>query len=115
MFLLHILFALDGVLAGPVAQKQHVEKRQDTFGVIPGVPAGLSGMIMPLISSTGLLPTIVKTGINSKSCDKEETNNDRFSPANSLIARRLWKGCRCPRRCAEESCHAKQESTHCRF
>ena len=66
MISLLTLFALSGglALAGPIDQKQEMQKRQDTFGVIPGVPPALASIIMPLISNSGMLPSIVKTGIN---------------------------------------------------
>jgi len=57
-------------ISGPIASnvdyaliiKAQLEKRQD-LGVVPGVPAGLSGFI-PIIGNMGILPSVVK-GLNS--------------------------------------------------
>jgi hypothetical protein len=90
-FLVLLAFGGDLAFAGPVTWEQKIQKRQDTFGVIPGVPPALAGAVMPLITSSGMLPSIVKTGINGMTLEQGYSPSISGSSDCSII-RGLWKG-----------------------
>jgi hypothetical protein len=93
-----VLLALWGslALASPVDQGQKIQKRQDTFGVIPGVPPAFASIVMPLITTTGMLPSIVKSGINGMTLGNGFPFF-HFMPFSLFNNSGLWEGRRYPR------------------